>query len=70
MVRAARLRRDPGIGRAWYVHGIYTLWLAPLGLGLLYYLIPKISGMSIRYGFQGAGGFLDLDHLRALDRRA
>jgi len=35
---------------AWYVHGIYTLWLAPLGLGLLYYLIPKVSGISIRYG--------------------
>jgi cytochrome c oxidase cbb3-type subunit 1 len=35
---------------AWYVHGIYTLWLAPLGLGLLYYLIPKISGISIRFG--------------------
>jgi cytochrome c oxidase cbb3-type subunit 1 len=35
---------------AWFVHGIYTLWLAPLGLGLLYYLIPKISGISIRFG--------------------
>jgi cytochrome c oxidase cbb3-type subunit 1 len=35
---------------AWYVHGLYTLWLAPLGLGLLYYLIPKISGLSIRFG--------------------
>jgi cytochrome c oxidase cbb3-type subunit 1 len=35
---------------AWSVHGIYTLWLAPLGLGLLYYLIPKISGIGIRYG--------------------
>jgi cytochrome c oxidase cbb3-type subunit I len=35
---------------AWYVHGIYTLWLAPLGLGVLYYLIPKISGLSIRFG--------------------
>jgi cytochrome c oxidase cbb3-type subunit 1 len=34
----------------WYVHGIYTLWLAPLGLGLLYYLIPKVSGISIRFG--------------------
>jgi cytochrome c oxidase cbb3-type subunit 1 len=34
----------------WYVHGIYTLWLAPLGLALLYYLIPKVSGISIRYG--------------------
>jgi cytochrome c oxidase cbb3-type subunit 1 len=35
---------------AWYVHGIYTLWLAPIGLGALYYLVPKISGLSIRYG--------------------
>jgi cytochrome c oxidase cbb3-type subunit 1 len=35
---------------AWYVHGIYTLWLAPLGLGVLYYLIPKVSGLSIRFG--------------------
>ena len=49
-------RSMPGTGvvqeviAAWYVHGIYTLWLAPLGLGLLYYLIPKISGISTRYG--------------------
>ena len=35
---------------AWYVHGIYTLWLAPLGLAVLYYLIPKISGLNIQYG--------------------
>ena len=33
----------------WYVHGIYTLWLAPLALGLLYYLVPKISGLPLRY---------------------
>ena len=39
-----------GLLGAWYVHGIFTLWLAPLGLGLLYYLIPKISGLNIRYG--------------------
>jgi cytochrome c oxidase cbb3-type subunit 1 len=39
-----------GLIGVWYVHGIYTLWLAPLGLGLLYYLIPKVSGISIRYG--------------------
>ena len=39
-----------GVIGAWYVHGIYTLWLAPLGLGLLYYLIPKVSGISMRYG--------------------
>lgn len=35
---------------AWYVHGIYTLWLAPLGLGTIYYLVPKVSGISIHYG--------------------
>jgi cytochrome c oxidase cbb3-type subunit 1 len=34
---------------AWYVHGLYTLWLAPLGLGVLYYLIPKISGLTLRF---------------------
>jgi cytochrome c oxidase cbb3-type subunit 1 len=35
---------------AWYVHGLYTLWLAPLGLGLLYYLVPKISTLPVRFG--------------------
>ena len=35
---------------AWYFHGIFTLWLAPLGLGLLYYLVPKISTLPIRFG--------------------
>ena len=35
---------------AWYVHGIYTLWLAPIALGTLYYLIPKISTLAIRHG--------------------
>jgi cytochrome c oxidase cbb3-type subunit 1 len=42
---------------AWYVHGIYTLWLAPLGLGLLYYLIPKVSGISIRFGSKAKVAF-------------
>jgi cytochrome c oxidase cbb3-type subunit 1 len=34
---------------AWYIHGLFTLWLAPLGLALLYYLIPKVSGIAIRF---------------------
>jgi cytochrome c oxidase cbb3-type subunit 1 len=42
---------------AWYVHGIFTLWLAPLGLGLLYYLIPKMSGLSIRYASKAQVAF-------------
>ena len=55
---------------AWYVHGIYTLWLAPLGLGMLYYLIPKMSGLEHPVGLVRATRFLDVDHLRAVDRRA
>ena len=39
-----------GMIGAWYVHGAYTLWLAPVGLGALYYLIPKCSGLALRYG--------------------
>jgi len=42
---------------SWYVHGIYTLWLAPLGLALLYYLIPKVSGISIRFGSKAQVAF-------------
>jgi cytochrome c oxidase cbb3-type subunit 1 len=38
-----------GMIQAWYVHGVYTLWLAPVGLGVLYYLVPKCSGLSLRY---------------------
>jgi cytochrome c oxidase cbb3-type subunit 1 len=38
-----------GLLAAWYVHGIFTLWLAPLALALLYYLIPKMSGLNIEY---------------------
>jgi cytochrome c oxidase cbb3-type subunit 1 len=55
--------RLPGSGviqeaiAAWYVHGLYTLWLAPIGLGLLYYLVPKVSGISIRYGSFAKVGF-------------
>lgn len=38
-----------GMLAAWYVHGVYTLWLAPAGLGALYYLIPKVSGVPLHY---------------------
>jgi cytochrome c oxidase cbb3-type subunit 1 len=38
-----------GMLEAWYVHGAYTLWLAPIGLGALFYLIPKCSGLALRY---------------------
>jgi cytochrome c oxidase cbb3-type subunit 1 len=35
---------------AWYFHGVLTLWLVPVALGALYYLIPKVSGLGIRFG--------------------
>jgi len=28
----------------WYAQGVWTLWLAPLGLAAAYYVIPKITG--------------------------
>jgi cytochrome c oxidase cbb3-type subunit 1 len=34
---------------AWYVHGIYMLWLVPIAVGVLYYLIPKVSGQPLRF---------------------
>jgi cytochrome c oxidase cbb3-type subunit 1 len=42
---------------AWYVHGLYTLWLAPVGLGALYYLIPKVSGVALRYSARARAAF-------------
>jgi cytochrome c oxidase cbb3-type subunit 1 len=42
---------------AWYVHGVYTLWLAPVGLGALYYLIPKVSGVPLYYASYARLGF-------------
>jgi cytochrome c oxidase cbb3-type subunit 1 len=42
---------------AWYVHGLYTLWLAPVGLGALYYLLPKVSGLALRHGSRARTAF-------------
>ena len=47
---ASRLRRHPGICiDAWYVHGIYTLWLAPLAFGTTLLSHPQGFRLSIRY---------------------
>jgi cytochrome c oxidase cbb3-type subunit 1 len=29
---------------AWYVQNVFSLWLAPLALAALYYLVPKLTG--------------------------
>jgi cytochrome c oxidase cbb3-type subunit 1 len=46
-----------GMIGAWYVHGAYTLWLAPVGLGILYYLIPKASGLPLRHASRARAAF-------------
>ena len=55
---------------AWYVHGIYTLWLAPVGLGTIYYLVPKVSGISIHYGRFSKIAFWMWIIFAPMDRRA
>ena len=59
-----------GMLAAWYLHGIYTLFLAPVGLGVLYYLIPKCAGLSAALFGPRPARVLDLDRRGALDRGA
>jgi cytochrome c oxidase cbb3-type subunit 1 len=32
---------------AWYVHGLYGLWFAPVALAAIYYFLPKLLGKPI-----------------------
>lgn len=48
----------PGAGTAqsvvaaWYAQNLYSLWLAPIALGALYYLLPKITARPLpHYAF-------------------
>lgn len=48
MLVAAPLRGVvQAIAAAWFVQGMWTLWIAPLALAAAYYLVPKISGRPI-----------------------
>jgi len=41
---------------AWYAQNVYSLWLAPIALGALYYLLPKISAKPLpHYEFASLG---------------
>jgi cytochrome c oxidase cbb3-type subunit I len=42
---------------AWYAGGFFTLWLTSLGLGAIYYFIPKISGKPIHSYHLASLGF-------------
>ena len=40
----------------WYAQGLWTLWLAPLGLATAYYVVPKSTGRTLpSYDFASLG---------------
>lgn len=44
------------IGSAWFSYNVYGLWLAPVALAAIYYLLPKLLGRPIRdYGIARMG---------------
>ncbi len=52
-----------GITNWWFAHNVLGLWVTPLGLGIIYYLLPKIIGHPIAsyqlslFGFWGLALF-------------
>lgn len=51
------------IANWWFAHNVLGLWVTPLGLGVIYYLLPKITGHPIAsyqlslFGFWGLALF-------------
>ncbi len=54
---------EQGISNWWFAHNVLGLWVTPLGLGIIYYLLPKIIGRPIAsyqlslFGFWGLALF-------------
>jgi cytochrome c oxidase cbb3-type subunit 1 len=52
-----------GLVNWWFAHNVMGLWVTPLGLGIIYYLLPKIVGHPIAsyqlslFGFWGLALF-------------
>lgn len=52
-----------GIVNWWFAHNVLGLWVTPLGLGIVYYMLPKITGYPIAsyqlslFGFWGLALF-------------
>ena len=42
---------------AWYVHGLYGLWFAPVALAAIYYFLPKLLGKPISNYYLAPLGF-------------
>ena len=45
---------------AWFSGALFALWLLPLGLGILYYLLPKVLGRPVESGGTAWFGFWSL----------
>jgi len=51
------------IANWWFAHNVLGLWVTPLGLGIIYYLLPKVTGHPIAsyqlslFGFWGLALF-------------
>lgn len=54
---------EQAIANWWFAHNVLGLWVTPLGLGIIYYLLPKITGHRIvsyqlsLFGFWGLALF-------------
>lgn len=54
---------EGAISNWWFAHNVLGLWVTPLGLGMIYYLLPKITGHPIAsyqlslFGFWGLALF-------------
>lgn len=54
---------EQAISNWWFAHNVLGLWVTPLGLGIIYYLLPKITGYPIAsyqlslFGFWGLALF-------------
>jgi cytochrome c oxidase cbb3-type subunit 1 len=46
--------------QCWYGASLVELWLTPVALGIIYYIIPKISGVKIYNYYLALFGFLSL----------
>jgi cytochrome c oxidase cbb3-type subunit 1 len=42
---------------AWYVHGLYGLWFAPVAIAAIYYFLPKLLGKPISNYYLAPLGF-------------
>ncbi|MEO0453913.1 MAG: cbb3-type cytochrome c oxidase subunit I [Verrucomicrobiota bacterium] len=48
---------------SWFKQGLVGLWFVPIGLGIAYYMIPKVTGQRIHSYYLAAVGFWSLAFL-------